>query len=1713
MNAIIPRDTVMKTCEIHLHGKLRTHFGESVVVPGSTVSSAIRNMLIVRPEIRFVLEEGEYRVVRGSLDGGIDLDASMLHMQIGPARQIHLFPVAAGGGGGGGNGGTLKTVLGAIIIVAAVALAIAEPYLIPAEVSAFSYFSAVGTVALIGASLLLSGISRLISPQPGLGQSYLLNGNLNTSGQGTPVPLVYGRTRVGSLVVASSYSAEDYNTSTSDFHGAAPFWNSTGGYSGALDAFDSGNPLPSGAQGKGGGGKSGGGGIEAPNTLESKSVVRIIDILTEGPMGGLVNGPQSIFFNNTPLMNSDGTWNFRGVTWYVLYGTPDQVAIPGYPSATETVSVNEQVLYGTPVILDLESTTATSTRITIELPGLYATNTQNGDINPSYLGLEIYCAPVIGTTTGTYSLAVTDIISGKCTSPYQRSYVFALPGAGSGTTSWSVKIVKTTPESAVSTTINQLYWFAYDLITDHQIAYSDSAGIALEIDSEAFGSTLPARSYLIDGIIVEVPANYNATTRTYASTGPGTSGGSWDYVTFQAETTSNPAWCFYDFIKSARYGLGLPAAQLETAALQLYQISQYCDGLVTTGGSGTEPRYELNGVFNQRASAFQLMQAIAATFRGQAYWAGGQVCVTADMPQNPVKIYTAANVINGNFVYEGTSLKTRHTTANVHFTDPNNQYLPGVEPVELPQQVAQRGIFASDIVGFGVTSRGLAHRLGNWLLYTENFQTETVTFSVSWDSAGVAPGNLILIADSNIAGIRMGGRLRSNSTTTQLALDMPFTPVSGQSYTATVVLEDGTLAESVTVSSFTNTNVSSVPYILSEDFLAETAISSPLISLSRSTSATYINSSGGVSTAAANVARFDYANGSPGLLLEQAATNLCPNSNLISNAFTYPGIVANSGVAPDGTTTATKITSNGGGVRTQYAVGATLPNTYTQSIWVKGATASTQSFYFSYNNSGGSQVAAPTNVSITTSWQRIVLPPVSVPSGATDLMIQINTAGTSVFYLWGAQCELGSVATSTILTSGSSVTRAADTLYANLTQSVASGTLIAEAIAPGGTSGAAYGALSLHNGLAPVDNVSMSFAANGVTSGSIEASGVTSSLSSSTITPGASVREAISWGFTGLIQQAINGTFLDGITTSSVSVNLNQITVTAQNPFYLNRIVLYPYARVGADLAAISLPSFDPNSEAQVGASYTIANLATPLPSPPLDQAVFILQDANSPPTEWQVSGITEKERGIFEIVAVSYNPNKFSLVETLQTLNIPVFSTVPSQLISALPAPTNVTAITTLAGQGVTTIVRTTVSWTVPQDSRIVQYQVSVVNAEGTTVAVLTPTGASVVIDNLTPDTYYFAVRSLGTNGSTSSWAYSSSFVISGTSNNTPPAPTGLTAVGGNRSVYLQWVASTQRDVQYNNVWRSSTSVAPHQSGSIAALIGTTSGTAYLDGDSQTLTPGTFWYYWVEAVTSTAVVGALSADVEVEIGYILGSDIGNGAIATINAFAAQFQPIGVWTGTSLPANPAAAGGATTIVWQSNFTVYTWNTTSSAWQTGVTPNLLTAGTLNAGVVLGSLANFGTVQITNAQIENATITGTLIAAHAITQTSELTLSTQTFTLDDVSASGSLSITVPSDAYVLLFVTAYGLALSSGGDGYVADGLVASVARGGTTICNVVLSGSPSFIDPVFLGETVTSYDGPGSGTYSYELSVNFYSGASPAEGQQFYASLVAMVVTK
>ncbi|MDG2524658.1 phage tail protein [Stenotrophomonas sp. HITSZ_GD] len=493
--------------------------------------------------------------------------------------------------------------------------------------------------------------------------------------------------------------------------------------------------------------------VESPDSLHSIAYAKIIDLISEGEIRGLANGLQSIALDGAPLQGSDGSMNFQNVVVQTRVGTQDQEYVAGFPSVENEISVGVELRSDTPIVRTVSGSELSAVRVRLAVPALQRTKTDNGDT----VGYSITYAVDVATDGGAYTTLLTDTITGKTTTQYERSRRIDLP-AGSV---WQIRFRRLTPNANSATIADTLNILSLTEIIDAKLRYPNSALVAIEVDASQFQS-IPTRGYDCYWRIIRVPTNYDPETRAYV--------GIWD-GTFKSAWSDNPAWVFYDMVTNDRFGLGGIVAPEMVDRWRLYQIAQYCDQLVSDGLGGQEPRFTCNVYLQTAQDAYKLLQDLASVFRGISYYAMGQVLASADMPMDPVYTYTGANVIDSRFSYEGSGRKARHTVALVSWSDQSDFGRQKVEPVIYREGVARYGIQQTEVTAFGCTSRSQAQRIGNHILLSENLETETVSFAVGLDGVVAEPGQIIQVADAKRAGRRIGGRIHSASGQT-VVLDL-----------------------------------------------------------------------------------------------------------------------------------------------------------------------------------------------------------------------------------------------------------------------------------------------------------------------------------------------------------------------------------------------------------------------------------------------------------------------------------------------------------------------------------------------------------------------------------------------------------------------------------------------------------------------------------------------------------------------------------------------------------------------------------------------------------------------------------------------------------------------------------------------------------------------------------------------------------------------------
>jgi predicted phage tail protein len=189
--------------EIRLYGRLGSLFGRVHWLAVSSTSEAIRALCVLVPGFERALAASDAHGVRyACFIGKRNIGEDELAHPVGN-EPIRVAPILAGAK----QSGLFQTILGAVLIV------------VGAVLTYTGVGAPIGTPMMqLGAAMALGGVVQMLSPQqrglsaadaPENGASYNFNGAVNTSAQGNPVPLLYGRMIVGSAVISAGIYAED----------------------------------------------------------------------------------------------------------------------------------------------------------------------------------------------------------------------------------------------------------------------------------------------------------------------------------------------------------------------------------------------------------------------------------------------------------------------------------------------------------------------------------------------------------------------------------------------------------------------------------------------------------------------------------------------------------------------------------------------------------------------------------------------------------------------------------------------------------------------------------------------------------------------------------------------------------------------------------------------------------------------------------------------------------------------------------------------------------------------------------------------------------------------------------------------------------------------------------------------------------------------------------------------------------------------------------------------------------------------------------------------------------------------------------------------------------------------------------------------------------------------------------------------------------------
>ena len=226
-----------------------------------------------------------------------------------------------------------------------------------------------------------------------------------------------------------------------------------------------------------------------------------------------------VYFNDVPIQNPDGSFNFNGVAMTMNPGTLTQSPLTGFSDTESLTGSGAQITFASPQTISIPNGGPGAVRLNITLPALYNQDTGNGNMNGDSVTLKFEVSNNGGAyqdMTGLVDGAGQGTISGMSTGTVAKGFLIPLYSTGTGP--WQVRITRVTADNGTAYRVNATYLQSYAIITNQALIYPMTAVLGVSLDAARFGS-IPKVSMRCKGIMVKVPANYTPATKGAFSMG------------------------------------------------------------------------------------------------------------------------------------------------------------------------------------------------------------------------------------------------------------------------------------------------------------------------------------------------------------------------------------------------------------------------------------------------------------------------------------------------------------------------------------------------------------------------------------------------------------------------------------------------------------------------------------------------------------------------------------------------------------------------------------------------------------------------------------------------------------------------------------------------------------------------------------------------------------------------------------------------------------------------------------------------------------------------------------------------------------------------------------------------------------------------------------------------------------------------------------------
>ena len=546
------------------------------------------------------------------------------------------------------------------------------------------------------------------------------------------------------------------------------------------------------------------------DTLFGRGVANAVGIIGEGlnegfPIqtiwnGKLVNTTRKnhIYFNDQQILYPGSTQpNIKKVKVKYRPGSATQLVIGGFTNTVAT-DVNVGVLVrkkSGDVIRTFINNQVDVIRVNVGVRMMK----QDKNIQATELSFEIW----IQRGSEGYKRKKKIKLKEKTSDYAPISYDIPVNNQNGAAGTWSIKLVKITPDGDGTKVVNDLQWLSFGQIVETKLRYAHTAILATQLDSETF-SSFPDQTVDQLGITnLLVPAGVGITgDRRLVYTGV-----TWTGATSVAANTVNDI--FPTIINELtnprinRFPLRLDQIDLS----DLFEISKWNATMITHQDGVQRPRFRLTFYLADPKTGFDQLTELCSSCFANYYWGdGGKLRFWQDRANLPqTQQFSNADVVGGGFDYPETPTDTRYNVARVAWWNPKLAQ-DDEEIYEDAGDINLNGYKETRVTALGCETRYQAWLYAKAVVKTSLLEYRYCNFQANARAVFCRPGQVLTIYDENVAQVRNAGLLKAYNGTTTFTLDLAVLASAGDTFR--IIGTDGVL-QSLTVASV-NTSLGTV---------------------------------------------------------------------------------------------------------------------------------------------------------------------------------------------------------------------------------------------------------------------------------------------------------------------------------------------------------------------------------------------------------------------------------------------------------------------------------------------------------------------------------------------------------------------------------------------------------------------------------------------------------------------------------------------------------------------------------------------------------------------------------------------------------------------------------------------------------------------------------------------------------------------------------------